>query len=402
MRIQVGDFRIGEEERKAVNDVLDSGRISEDKNVKEFEREFADFIGTKHAVLLNSGTSAIIAGLHAMKHYGDRKPLKSPNVITTPVTYIATSNAIVVSGLEPIFVDIDPRIFCITPENIKSCLEESDDPGSFSLVLPVHLMGYACDMDRINKIARKYGLHTFEDSAEAHGTIYNGKRTGSLSLLSDFSFYIAHNIQAGELGAITTDDTEIWRLIKKIKANGRVCDCPVCTRYTKGCPKIKADGSNDFEPRFTHDIIGYNFKAMEFQASLARVQLKRAEWIIKRRQENVKYLNEGLEEFSDLIQLPEFSNKVSYLAYPMVIRCTNTITRKRMCTELEKKGVETRYLFGSIPTQQPAYSFLRDKYKDKLPVADNVGKNGLYIGCHQYLSQEDLDYIISVFRQILG
>jgi CDP-6-deoxy-D-xylo-4-hexulose-3-dehydrase len=401
-RVPVGDFKIGEEERAAINEVLESGRISEGKKVREFEKEFARFVGTKYTVALNSGTSALIAGLDALVHHPDLKIGLGTNVITTPVTYIATSNAIVKSGFNPVYVDIDRETFVITPENIMRRLEEVDDPTKYSLILPVHLMGYPCDMDEFNKIAKEYGLQIFEDSAQAHGTLYKGKKTGSLSLLAAFSFYIAHNIQVGEMGAITTNDWEIARLSGKIKAHGRMCDCPICTRAEGICPKMKGDSEEDFDPRFTHEFIGYNFKTMEFQAALGKVQLRKADWIIKKRQENVKYLNEGLEKYSDLLQLPKYSSTVSYLAYPIMIKRPDNISRKKLCAELEKNGVETRPLFGCIPTQQPAFSFLREKYEGKLPNAEYVGRNAFYIGCHQYLEREDLEHVIKTFDKILS
>ncbi len=310
IKVTIGDFKIGPEEKAAVNEVLDSGRISEGKRTREFELEWAKFIGTKFAVATSSGTSAIVAGLTALKHYEGLGVKEGQKIITAPVTYIATSSAIHTSGFEPVYVDIDAKTFGITPENIKIYLESLNDTTQHSIILPVHLMGFACDMDGINKVAKKHGLHTFEDSAQAHGTKYGNKKTGSLSLLSDFSFYIAHNIQAGEMGAITTDDYEIVRLVKKLKANGRLCDCATCTRQTVGCPpKIQKmqEGSGDIDPRFTHDMIGYNFKTMDFQAALGLVQLKKAEWIIQKRQENVKHLNEKLEKYSSLLQLPPFS-----------------------------------------------------------------------------------------------
>jgi CDP-6-deoxy-D-xylo-4-hexulose-3-dehydrase len=402
IKIFVGDFRLGEEERKAINDVLDSGRISEGEKVREFEKEWAKYIGTKYAVAVSSGTSALIVGLTALRYIKKLGINKDTKVITTPVTYIATSNAIVLSGFEPAYVDIDRETFVITPENIKAYLEQVDDINECSLVLPVHLMGYPCDMDEINKIAKKYGLYTLEDSSQAHGTIYKGRRTGSLSLLSTFSFYIAHNIQVGECGAVTTNDQEIIRLIRKIKANGRLCDCPICQRAEGKCPRLASyEGEDDFDPRFTHDLIGYNFKTMEFQAALGLVQLRKADWIMQKRNENVKYLNEGLEEFSDILQLPKYSKEISYLAYPIVIKKPEIISRKKLRYELEKRGVETRPLFGCIPTQQPAYNYLKKQYEGKLPNAEYVGKNAFYIGCHQYLKQEDLDFIIESIKEII-
>lgn len=402
IRICVGDFRIGEEEKTIVNEVLESGRISEWQMVKAFENRFARFVGVRYAIAVNSGTSALIAGLTALTHKDDLCIKPGTNVITTPLVYIATSSAIVKSGFNPIYVDVDGETFGITPENIKRHLETVDDLSQYSLILPVHLMGYACDMDEINKKAKKYGLQVFEDSAQAHGTIYKGKKTGSLSLLSAFSFYVAHNIQAGEMGAVTTNDKEIARLVNKIKAHGRVCDCPICVRSNGKCSKLFKNFDSDCDPRFTHDLIGYNFKTTEIQAALALSQLRKAEWIIRKRQENVKYLNECLEGFSDLLQLPKYSEDVSYLAYCVVIKRPEKISRRKMRAELEKSGIETRPLFGCIPTQQPAFKYLKNKYNDKLPHAEYLGANAFYVGCHQYLKREDLDFLVSKFKKILS
>lgn len=402
MRISVGDFRIGEEERRAVLEVLDSGRISEGKKVREFELNFAKYIGTKHCIALSSGTAALIAGLTALI-YNKRFPKikKGSKVITSPVTYIATSNAIVLSGMEPVYVDIDLQTFTLIPDQIEDLLKKHN-PKDYSIILPVHLMGYPNDMDAINTLAEKYGLVTFEDSAQAHGSMYKGKKTGSLSLLSNFSFYIAHNIQAGEMGTINTSDAKLTKLIRQLKANGRLCDCPICQRSKGKCPKMKdSDKDEDFDPRFTHNIIGYNFKSTEFPAALGLSQLKKADWILQRRKANVRFLNEHLQEFSDILQLPFYSEDVSYLAYPIIIKDSRRVSRKFLRRELEKRGIETRPLFGCIPTQQPAYSHLKDMYKDKLPNADYIGRNGFYIGCHQYLEEDGIIYIISSFKEIL-
>lgn len=382
---------------------MKSGHITEGEKVREFEKLFAKYVGTRYAVAVSSGTSALICGLTALKYRGEfRANNKGTKIITTPLTYIATSNAIVLTGFEPVYVDVDKETFGITPENIETHLKEVDDINEYCLILPVHLLGYPCDMDKINKIARKYGLKIFEDASEAHGTLFNGRKVGSMSPLSAFSFYIAHNIQVGEMGAITTNNLDMIRLIRKIKANGRMCDCLICTRTTTGCPKMKSYEDDDFDPRFTHEFIGYNFKTMEFQAALGITQLKKAEWNTKRRLENVKYLNERLEKFSDLLKLPKFDKNVCYMAYPILIKNPVELPRKKLRKELEEYGIETRPLFSCIPTQQPAYEYLKKQYEGKLPIAESIGLNGFYIGCHQYLTQEDLDYISNVFRELLA
>jgi dTDP-4-amino-4,6-dideoxygalactose transaminase len=399
-RIFVGDFRLGTEERNAILEVLDNGRISENKKTSEFEKLWAKYIGTKYSVAVNSGTSALLAGWQAIKYSKKYKKGKK-RVITAPITYVATSNAIVLSGLEPIYVDIDPVKLVITPEKIEQHLKEVNNVEEYLAINPVHLMGYCADMDEITKIAQKYEMLVVEDSAQAHGSIYKGKKAGSMSLFSIFSFYIAHNIQAGEMGAINTNDEEIFRLVKKIKSNGRVCDCNICTRSQGKCAHPPKDDL-DNDPRFTHELIGYNFKTMEFQTALAITQIKRADEIFKKRQQNVFYLNKKLERFSEVLQLPLYDENVSYLAYPIIIKDLKIITRKKIREELEKEGIENRPIFGCIPTQQPSFSYLKDLYKDKLPVANYVGENGFYIGCHQYLTRDDLDYIVYVFEKMLG
>lgn len=405
-RVCVGDFRLGKDEKEAILQVIEGGRISEWKKVKEFERLFAEYIGTRYCLAVSSGTSALIVGLLALLYDGRfPKAKKGAKVITSPVTYISTVNSIVLAGFEPVFVDIDKRTFKLDVNQIEDILKKGN-PDNYAGILPVHLMGYPNDMDEINAIADKYGLFVFEDSAQAHGTIYNGKKAGALGLLADFSFYIAHNIQAGEMGCITTNDEKLFKLMVQLKANGRLCDCPVCTRNKGICPGSKKygyDEKDDYDPRFTHEYVAYNFKTMEFPAALGVSQVKKADWIFKKRQENVKYLNERLKKFEELFYLLLYDENVSYLAYPIIIKeNSRDITRKWLREKLEKEGIENRPLFGCIPTQQPAFSYLKEMYKDRLPVADYIGKNAFYIGCHQYLEEDDINYVISSFEKILG
>ncbi|MFA5356589.1 MAG: DegT/DnrJ/EryC1/StrS family aminotransferase [Candidatus Omnitrophota bacterium] len=397
LRIKVGDFKLGRAEKTAINEVLDIGRLSEGPKVSEFEAKWAAFIGAKYCIAVNSGTSALIAGLHALKILRGIKD--GSKVVTSPLTFIATVNAIVAAGLNPVFADINEKNFVIEPEGIEKVLKKEK---GISVILPVHLMGYPADMPAINAIARKHKLAVMEDAAQAHGTVYKGKRLGTFGALSCFSFYIAHNIQAGEMGAVVTDDRAIYRLVKKIKAHGRMCDCPVCTRFDGKCPRLNSyKGKDDFDPRFYHDMFGFNFKAMEFQAALGLSQIKKVEDILMRRKHNVLYLNKGLKPLEGVLRLPGYSDEVSYLAYPIVVGRPDIISRKALRRRLEERGIETRPLFGCIPTQQPAYGYLKKRYEGKLPNAEYIGLNGFYIGCHQYLKKTDLDYIIKIFKQII-
>jgi len=347
-RIHVGEFITTEKIRNNILEILESGRISEGVKVSLFEKKWAEFIGTKYSIALNSGTSALIAGLEAIKI---RFPNKiATKIITTPVTYIATINAISLTDFDPVFVDIDKETFGILPQAIEEHLENVEDPQEYSIILPVHLMGYPVEIDKIKKISKSYNLLLVEDSAQAHGTVYKGQKVGTFSL----------------------------------------------SRSQGKCPHHY----EDFDPRFTHNLIGYNFKTMEFQAAIALAQLEEVDDIIKKRQKNVKILNEYLSEYSDMLQLPKYSEEVSYLGYPIIIKDENLSTNK-LTQELESEGIENRPLFGYIP-HQPAFEHLRKKYEGKLPNAEYIGKNGFYIGCHQYLSDEDLLFISEKFKKIMS
>ena len=398
--IRTGDFEFSKEEEQAINRVVKSNRVTEHNETREFEKGWAKVIGTKYAVAVNSGTSALIAGLYALKHLAHDD--KRKKVITSPVTYIATSNAIRVSGLEPLYGDIEKDTFALKPSGIEKILEEQN-PKEFLGILPVHLMGYPCDMDEINRIAKKHNLFVFEDASQAHGSKYKGETLGSLGDLSSFSFYVAHNIQCGELGIVNTNNIKIKNLLRQIKSNGRLCYCDVCTRMEGKCPEIikntKRGGDEDFDPRFTHNILGFNFRANEFATALGNVKLKEIVEINDKRRENVGYLNNGLRKHSNILQLPKYCDDVSYLGYPMIIKKGK---RSKIKQELEKKGIETRSLFGCIPTQQPSFLDLKKEYEGKLPNAEYVGKNGFYIGVHQFLKQDDLDYIIKSFDEVMN
>jgi CDP-6-deoxy-D-xylo-4-hexulose-3-dehydrase len=392
--VSIGDFKFSIEERMAINEIINSNRITEGKNVFLFEKEFADFINTKYAIVTNSGTSALIMGLEAIKDIGVKS---NTNIITTPLTYIATVNAIKITGYNPVFVDVSLENYVITPDNVLEHLERIDDVENYSLILPVHLMGFPVDMDEINRICDKFGLLSFEDSAQAHGTLYKTRKCGSLSIASAFSFFIAHNIQVGEMGALTTSDPIVAKTSRRVKANGRMCDCSICTRSKGTCPH----GENkEYDPRFTHTHIGYNFKTTEFMAAIGLAQLRNVDKIKEKRIQNVKILNENLSKYSDILQLPRYSDDISYMAYPLLIKNAG-ISRSKLLYELEKKGIENRPLFYCVPTQQPSYGYLKKEYEGKLSNAEYIGNNGFYIGCHQYLKEEDIDYIINVFNEVL-
>lgn len=371
--IRIGDYQADAADFEVVEEILHSNQFSEGKYVKEFEEKWAAFCGTKYAVLTNSGTSALIAALEVLKDY-----TKERKILTTPLTFIATINAIMLSGFEPVFSDVNKETFVIEPIF-----------NPYHIFLPVHLYGYPVDMGKF-----QYN-YMIEDACEAHGTICKGKKAGATGLMGIFSFYIAHNIQVGDMGAVVTDNKEVYKALKSIKAHGRMCECPVCHRLQGNCPHKDAD----FDPRFTHTRIAYNFKTTEIQAALGLNQLAKADWIIQKRQANVAYLNEGLAGI-EALQLPKYDTTVSYLAYPVIIK-DESINRNQFLNKLTAEGIENRPLFSCVPIQQPAYAFMREKWEGKLPNAEWLGNRGFHGPCHQYLKREELDKTVEAIKKCL-
>lgn len=383
-RIPIGDFPIGKDERDAILRVLDSNRISEHREVRAFEEEFADWLGVKHCIAVSSGTAALIVGLKAMEYSGEVKP--GARILVPALTFVASVSAVKLAGMEPVFADIDPKTFC---------LKQPRQPrgGGFDATMVVHLFGYSADLLDWGMVPRPL----IEDAAEAHGTMYHGYRVGSYGLWGAFSFYIAHTIQAGEMGVVCTSDDEIARIARSIKAHGRACTCKRCTRFEGKCPNLALG-----DPRFACQYIGYNFKSNEFTAALARVQLTKFDENAEKRVENERLLAKELEPLAGLIQEHYEQEGAILMAYPIVLSAEGI--RDRVIANLEKRGVEARPLFGCIPTQLEAYNDYKERYEGKLPVAEYCGANGFYVGCHQFLDGDDIRQmaktIIEVVREL--
>jgi len=392
-RIPIGDFPLGPEEREAIQRVVDSGRISEGREVRAFEEEYADWMGVKHCIAVSSGTAAVMIGLRALGVSKQIPFTVGARVLIPALTFIATANAVELSGMRIMFGDIDPKTMCLDPAEIARNRAE--------VVMPVHLMGFGADMQGIREqceaLADKPVI--VEDASEAHGTLIDGHKAGSIGLWGAFSFYIAHTIQAGELGCLVTNSTDIAQIARQLRAHGRECSCLICTRHTTGCPFL----GRGMDPRFSFQYIGWNYKPMEFPAALARAQLKKVDENIEKRQEHwarladkVSYLEAEFIEWT-----PLFSHDRVPMAFPIILKKHGY--RDRVVAELEKRGVEARPLFGCIPNQQPAYANKQENrvYLKRLPVADHYGADGFYVGCHQYLTTDQMARMARIIRDVI-
>lgn len=395
-KISIGCVSLSELEKNFVLEVLDSNRISMGEKVFQFEKEFAKKFDTKFAISCNSGGAADTLALSSLIVNG--RANIGDEVILPALTFISVANSIIHARLTPKFVDIEPKTFNIDISKIEEAITEKT-----KVILPVHSFGFPVDLDPVLKIAKDYDLSVVEDAAEAVGAKYKGRRLGNFGDIGVYSFYVAHIITTAEGGMCVTRDEEIADILRSLRAHGRACTCPKCLLLTseKQCPLRFQETPDklDIDTRFYFPNIGYSSKMNEFEAALGLAQLSKLDEIINKRQNNLEFLNKSLEKFERFIQLPNKSKfgKMVPLCFPIVVR---DLRRPQLIQYLEKNNIETRPMFGSIPTQQPAFAYLGHKIGD-FPVAENVGKNGLYIGCHQELTTEDLSYMVKIMSEFI-
>ena len=387
-RITVGTVRISERAKELIAEVLSANRISGGKYVAELEKNIASYHGVSHAVAVNTGTAADEIALSVCY---DFKADRGDEVIVPALTFVATVNAIIHAGFKPVFVDIDPRTYQIDPGKVEKAITRRT-----KVMMPVHLFGRPADMDPLVELAKKYNLFVIEDAAEAHGAEYKGKKVGTIGDMGAFSFYVAHIITTGEGGAIITDNEEYASLIRSLRAHGRACKCERCVLNIDSsyCPLRFKYGEN-IDTRFFFERIGFSGKMTEIEAALGIDQFEKLNEILAQRRSNLAYLNSHLAQYENFFQLFEDQpgERISPLCYPLLIKKGSPFTRKDIVNFLELHGIETRPMFNSIPTQQPAYRFMGYACGD-FPHSEYVGENGFYIGVHQDLGKDDLDYVI--------
>ncbi|MHA2072451.1 MAG: DegT/DnrJ/EryC1/StrS family aminotransferase, partial [Candidatus Thorarchaeota archaeon] len=249
---------IDNEEFEAVKKVLESGMLAEGKVSRDFEKQFADYVGTKFATVTSNGTTALSTVLEALGlQPGDE-------VITTPFTFIASANSIAMIGAVPIFVDVKYDTYNIDPDLIEEAITKKT-----RAIMPVHIFGMPCEMDRIMEIAEKHDLLVIEDACQAHGATVNNKVVGSIGHVGTYSFYATKNMMTGEGGMITTNDQDLLDRCLMIKNHGR-----------------------GPEGGYNHHRIGYNNRMLDIVAALGRVQLGRLPEVVRKRQETAKRYDE--------------------------------------------------------------------------------------------------------------
>jgi dTDP-4-amino-4,6-dideoxygalactose transaminase len=362
-RITFGHIEVGEVGRRYLAEAVERNWVSEGPNVRKFEAEFAKRFRSNHAIATSSGTDAGIVAMAALLELGAQR---GDEVITPALAFVSTVNCILAAGLVPKFVDVDLGTLNINPALIEAALT----PRTKAIQV-VHTMGKPCRMDPILDIARRHNLYVIEDSCEAHGASLGGKLTGSFGAMGLFSFYTAHMICSGEGGMITATDPEIAKLCRSIRSHGR----------------------RGGELYFHFDRIGFNSKMNDLEAAIGLEGLGDFNRTFETRRRHLLRLRELLARFEDrvIIYKDEPGEVICPHAFPLVLR-DERASMEPFYAYLEDHGIQCKTLFGSLPTQHPAFSFLGHKAGD-FPVSERIGRTGLHFGVHQYLTDDDIAYI---------
>ncbi|MEP7131766.1 MAG: DegT/DnrJ/EryC1/StrS family aminotransferase [Acidobacteriota bacterium] len=387
-QIGIGGCQISDRGRELVLQVLDSNRLSAGPMTDRFERMIAAAHDRRYALMCSSGTSALQIAVQALKEIGGWAD--GDEVLVPAVTFIATSNVVLYNGLKPVFVDVDPEFYEIDPAQI----ERHITPRTRAII-PVHIAGLPCDMDPILEIARRRRLRVIEDSAEAMFVRYKGRPVGSFGDIACFSTYIAHLITTGVGGLCVTDDPEIEVLLKSIMNHGRD------SLYTRIDDDEGMKGDSLLEvarSRFSFVRLGHSFRATEMEAALGVAELERREETTARRQEVVARLTRGLAPWAHLLQLPRSRPEAEHLPMFFPLRILDPrIARDDLIRHLEDRSIETRYLLPLI--NQPIYRKLFGDLEPRYPVAASLNRTAFYVGCHPWMSDEDVDYMAECFAE---
>lgn len=329
--------------------------------VESFEREFADFCGTKHCVALSSGTAALHLGLLALGVQADHE------VITTPNSFLATAEAITYCGAVPVFVDIDPAT-----GNLDARLIERAITSRTRVLLPVHVYGRPADMDPIREIAARHNLRVLEDAAQAHGARYRGKRAGGLAHAAAFSFYPTKNIGAyGEGGALTTNDDHIAKFARAARSHGQTA-------------------------RYEHEFVGYNYRMQGFQGAVLRIKLRHLYAWTSRRQEIAREYRRLLANAR--LELPVDDPRDECVYHQFVIYTDN---RNATVAKLAERDIETVVHYPRPIHLQPAYSSL-GLPPGTFPCAERACERVLSLPLHPGLTPEQIEYVANAVREIVG
>lgn len=391
-RVTVGDFKAGPKEFEYVHDVLKTGRLSYGPYSKRFEEMWAAAHGCKFAVFCNSGTSALHIAIQALKlrhNWAD-----GDEVLVPSVTFVATANVCLHNNLKPVFVDVDPHTY-----NIDASLIAAKITPKTRAIIPVHLCGLPADMRAITEITTQHGLVIVEDSCETAFATVDRQPVGSFGDVGCFSTYMAHYIVTGVGGLCTTNEPKLAASLRSLMNHGRD---GIYISIDDDDGKTGDALKEIVARRFKFEHPGHSFRGTEMEAALGVAQMARRFAIVKRRTTIAAMYSHGLMSIGDdRLQQPTIpaGHRHVFMMYPLV---TDTPERKTALTYfLEERGIETRDLLPLLG--QPVYEKLWGaNLLENYPVARKLDGCGFYIGTHQHITDDDVEYVLDAIHEFYG
>jgi CDP-6-deoxy-D-xylo-4-hexulose-3-dehydrase len=365
----------------------------------QFEREFAQRMSARHAMLVNSGSSANLLAVTALTSHmlEERALVPGDEVITVAAGFPTTVNPIFQAGLVPVFVDVELPSYGIDVSQLEAA--RSDRTRA---IIVAHTLGNPYDIGAVKEFADRHGLWLIEDCCDAVGATFDGKSVGTFGDLATVSFYPAHHITMGEGGAVLAHKPKFKRIVESFRDWGRDCWCDPGKSDTCGIRFEHQLGTlpYGYDHKYTYSHVGYNLKATDMQAAVGVAQLQRLDAFIAARRENYTYLRTGLADVEDVLEFASVHPKAepSWFGFPMRVRETAGFDRNAFVRFLEGRKIATRLLFGGNLVRQPAYRGLTYRVIGDLARTDQVMHGTLWIGCYPGLTTEMLDYVIASIR----
>ena len=377
---------------------LTTGRFNE-----EFQNKLAAFIGVKHLITVNSGSSANLVAFSTLTSpkLGDRAIRQGDEVIGVAAGFPTTVNPILQYGAVPVFVDVD-----IHTHNIDASKIEEAITSKTKAIMLAHSLGNPFNLDVVTALCKKYGLWLIEDCCDALGSTYRGKMVGTFGDIATLSFYPAHHITMGEGGAVFTNSDELKTIAESFRDWGRDCYCPPGKDNTCGkrfCWKL-GGLPEGYDHKYTYGHLGYNLKITDMQAACGLAQLEKAQNFIKVRKENFAFLKERLSDCQEFIHLPQATehSDPSWFGFPITLRANCPVSRLDLLTYLDQNKVGTRQLFAGNLTRQPYMENQKFRISGELANTDNVMNNTFWIGVQPSLTKEMLEYAAQKIESYLG
>ena len=389
--------------QNAIEAVLD-GCWTHDRFALKFESEFCSFLGSKNALLCNSGSSANLLAFSSLLSPGlkERAIKKGSEVITIAANFPTTVNPIIINNCIPVFVDVSLQTYNALPALVADAVTEK----TAAIFLP-HTLGNPFDLDKICKIAKEHGLWLISDNCDALGAKYDGKHLNCFSAISTYSFYPAHHITMGEGGAVATDDDLIAAIATSIRDWGRDCNCLPGKDNTCGKRFSQQHGALPFgyDHKYVYSNLGYNLKATDMQAAIGVAQLEKLPRFIEKREQNFKCLYNLLKEFDEFFYLPaaEKKSQPCWFGFPLTIKPESGIERNELTQFFEQNKIATRLFFAGNISKQPYFVDNKFEYRlgNGLKNSDLIMQNSFWLGIYPALSELHFDFMHAVIEKFL-